>query len=138
VNDQFLVTDTHPLIWYLGKQKSKLPKRVFAAFESAREGLGTHVWVPYAVAWEISLLMRKTSRITALGSFEELIRENFYFASMTLTEVQPDDLIIAHSLTFSRDPFDALIVATAQRMELPLMTADKDITDSNACKIFWR
>ena len=56
---------------------------------------------------------------------------------MTLTEVQPDDLVIAHSLNFNRDPFDALIVATAQRMELPLMTADDDITDSNACKIFW-
>jgi PIN domain nuclease of toxin-antitoxin system len=134
---QFLVTDTHPLIWYLGKQTSKLPKKVFSAFELAREGLGTHVWVPYAVAWEISQLMRKTDRIMAVGSFEELLRENFYFKSMTLIDLQPDDLIIAHSLVFNRDPFDSLIVATAKRLQLPLITGDGEITDSNTCEVFW-
>lgn len=137
MSDQFLVTDTHPLIWYLAKQDAKLPRKVFGAFRSAQEGRGTHIWLPAAVAWEISQLMRKTSRISALGSFAELIRENFYFKSMTLTELQQEDLVIAHSLNFNRDPFDSLIVATAQRLELPLMTADCDITDSNTCKIFW-
>jgi PIN domain nuclease of toxin-antitoxin system len=75
---------------------------------------------------------------TVLGSFEELTRENFYIKSMTLTELQPDDLVIAHLLSFNRDPFDSLIVATAQRMELPLITGDGDISCSKACKIFWR
>ncbi|MBI4533205.1 MAG: type II toxin-antitoxin system VapC family toxin [Candidatus Melainabacteria bacterium] len=137
MSDQFLVTDTHPLIWYLAKHDIKLPKKVFAAFKSAQEGSGTHIWVPAAVAWEISQLMRKTNRISALGSFEELIQENFYFKSMTLTELQLDDLIIAHGLKFNRDPFDALIVATARRLKLPLITADGDITDSKACESFW-
>ncbi|MBX9693064.1 MAG: PIN domain-containing protein [Cyanobacteria bacterium] len=56
---------------------------------------------------------------------------------MTLTELQPDDLVIAHSLSFNRDPFDALIVATAKRLELPLITADADITDSATCQTIW-
>lgn len=137
MTDQFLVTDTQPLIWYLAKQDARLPEKVFAAFKSAQEGTGTHIWVPAAVVWEISQLLRKTSRITALGSFEELIQENFYFKNMTLTELLPQDLIIAHSLNFNRDPLDSLIVATAQRLELPLMTADAEITDSDACQIFW-
>lgn len=137
MSNQFLVTDTHPLIWYVAKQDAKLPKKVVAAFKSAQEGSGTHIWVPVAVAWEVSQLMRKTKRISAMGSFEELIQESFYFKSMTLTELLPDDLIIAHSLNFNRDPFDALIVATARRMELPLITADSDITDSNSCEVFW-
>lgn len=137
MSEQFLVTDTHPLIWYLAKADRKLPKKVLAAFKSAEEGTGTHIWVPSAVAWELSQLMRKTDRIMLTVPFEELIRENFFFKSSTLTELQPDDLVIAHGLSFNRDPFDALIVATAMRLELPLMTADGEITDSGNCSIFW-
>lgn len=136
MKEPFLVTDTRPLIWYLAKQDNRLPKKVSAAFRSAQEGSGTHIWVPAVVAWEISQLTRKTNRITAVGSFEELIKENFYFRNMTLTEVLADDLLIAHSLSFNKDPFDSLIVATARRMELPLITADDAITESGACRIF--
>ncbi len=138
MSEKFLVTDTHPLIWYLANKETKLPKHVLAAFISAQEGSGTHIWVPSVVAWELSELMRKTDRIKLAAPFEELIKENFYFRSMTLTELLPDDLAIGHSLNFNRDPFDRLIVATALRLELPLMTADGDITDAKPCEIFWR
>lgn len=138
MTDQFFVTDTHPLIWYLSNQDAKLPRKVLAAFKSADEGSGTHIWVPAAAAWEISQLMHKTTRLKLEGSFEELIRESFYCKSLTLTELRPEELILAHSLTFNKDPFDALIVATACRMDLPLITRDNDITDSGACSVFWR
>lgn len=138
MNDTFLVTDTHPLVWYLSKQDKKLPKRVLAAFLSAEEGSGTHIWVPAAVAWEFSQLSRKTDRIKLTVPFEELIRENFHFKNLTIAELQPDDQIIANGLSFNRDPFDALIVATALRLELPLITADGEITDSKTCEIFWK
>jgi PIN domain nuclease of toxin-antitoxin system len=138
VSEKFFVTDTHPLIWYLADKGTKLPKRVLAAFKSAHEGGGTHIWVPSMVAWELSELMRKTDRIKLKGSFEELLRQNFYFKSMTVTELQPDDLAIGHSLNFNRDPFDRLIVATAVRLALPLMTADEDISEAKPCEIFWR
>lgn len=138
MTEKFLVTDTHPLIWYLAKQDAKLPKKVFAAFKSAQEGSGTHIWIPSAVVWELSQLMRRTDRIRLTASFEELVQENFFCKGMTLAELQPDDLILAHSLNFTRDPFDSLIVATAVRLGLPLVTADGDITDSNHCDVFWR
>lgn len=138
MSEKFLVTDTHPLIWYLANKENKLPKHVLAAFKSAQEGSGTHIWVPSVVAWELSELMRKTDRIKLTAPFEELLQENFYFRSVTLTELQPADLVVGHSLNFNRDPFDRLIVATALRLELPLMTADGDITDTMPCEIFWR
>lgn len=138
MKEQFFVTDTHPLLWYLDRQNRKLPKKVLAAFTSAEKGNGAHLWVPCAVGWEISHLNRKTDRLKLDAPFEELIRENFYIKNLTLVEVQPDDLIIAHSLSFNRDPFDSLIVATAMRLELPLITADGDITDSNVCDVFWK
>lgn len=137
MNEKFLVTDTHPLVWYLAKKESKLPKQVLAAFKSAQEGSGTHIWVPSVVAWELSELMRKTDRIKLKIPFEELIKETFYFKSITLTDLQPDDLVIGHSLNFNRDPFDRLIVATAIRLELPLMTADESISGAKPCEIFW-
>lgn len=138
MSEQFLVTDTHPLIWYLANEDRKLPKKVLTAFKSAEAGSGTHIWVPSAVAWELSQLMRKTDRIKLTASYGELIKEAFFFKSLTLTELQPEDLIIAHSLSFNRDPFDSLIVATAKRLELPLISADGDITESHTCDVFWR
>lgn len=138
MSKRFLVTDTHPLVWYLAKKENKLPKSVLAAFKSAQEGSGAHIWVPAAVVWELSELMRKTDRIKLDAQFEDLIKENFYFRSMTITELHLDDLVIGHSLIFNRDPFDRLIVATALRLDLPLMTADGDITDSKSCEVFWR
>jgi prevent-host-death family protein len=42
-----------------------------------------------------------------------------------------------HALNFNKDPFDSLIVATTQRLALPLITRDTDIIDSNACRVFW-
>lgn len=138
MSEKFLVTDTYPLIWYLAKKEHKLPKRVLAAFKSAQEGSGTYIWVPAVVAWELSELMRKTDRITLKVPFEELIQENFYFKSLTIIELEPSDLVIGHSLNFNRDPFDRLIVATAIRLGLPLMTVDGDITDLKPCGVFWR
>lgn len=137
MRDQVFATDTHPLVWYLSKKESKLPKKVLTAFKSAQEGSGMHIWVPAATAWELSQLMRKTTRISTLGSYEELLRENFFFKSMTFVELEVEDLLIAHGLAFNRDPFDSLIVATAKRLDVPLMTADSDITESNECSVFW-
>jgi TonB family protein len=54
-----------------------------------------------------------------------------------LPDWEAADIIRAHVLSFTADPFDALIVASAQRMELPLITADELITTSKVCPVFW-
>jgi PIN domain nuclease of toxin-antitoxin system len=138
VSNRFLVTDTHPLLWYLGNEENRLPKRVLAAFKAAQEGANTHIWVPAATCWEISQLMRKTSRLRITVPFAELVTENFHFQNLTITELLPDDLILAHNLRFNNDPFDSLIVATAQRLDLALITADGEISDSKECAVFWK
>ena len=138
MSEKILVTDTHPLVWYLSNKESKLPKHVFEAFKAAQEGGETYIWVPSMVAWEISELMRNTDRIKLSVPYEELIRDNFYFKNLEITELLPEDLAIGHSLNLNRDPFDRLIVATALRLGVPLMTADSEITDALPCDIFWR
>lgn len=138
MSEKFLVTDTHPLVWYLANRESKLPKHVLATFKSAQEGEGAYIWVPAVVAGELSELMKKTDRIKLEGSFDELINENFYFKNLAITDLEANDLVISHSLNFNRDPFDRLIVATAIRLGLPLVTADGDITKAKPCEVFWK
>jgi len=138
VSEKFFVTDTHPLVWYLANRENKLPKKVLSAFRSAQEGSGAYIWVPSVVAWELSELMRKTDRIKMEVPFKELIKENFFFKNLAITELQPDDLVVGHSLDFNRDPFDRLIVATSIRLGLPLITADGAITEAKLCDLFWR
>ncbi len=137
MNDRFLVTDTHPLLWYIGKRFAKLPKKVLTAFDSAKEGSGTYIMVPCAVVWEISRLMQKTNRLKADVSLEELINDNFYSKSIAVIDMQVEDVLNAHSLTFNNDPFDAIIVGTAQRIGAPLITADSDVIEAKPCSIFW-
>jgi PIN domain nuclease of toxin-antitoxin system len=43
----------------------------------------------------------------------------------------------ADELRFTRDPFDALICATARRLDLPLITSDGDIRPSGAVRVLW-
>ena len=137
MSNHILVTDTHPLIWYISKQDSKLPKKVFAAFKSAQEGGGSYIWVPTTVVWEISLLIKRTKRFATLGRLEDLVAANFFSKNISVTDTQAADVMQAHSLNFNNDPFDALIVGTAMRMSLPLITADDDITKACPCEIFW-
>jgi PIN domain nuclease of toxin-antitoxin system len=40
-------------------------------------------------------------------------------------------------LTFSRDPFDVSIVATAKLKDLPLITKDEKITESGVVAVAW-
>ena len=61
---------------------------------------------------------------------------------VTNVAYQPYDLtreqvFEADELRFSRDPFDALIVAAARALELPLITRDAEIVESKAVKAIW-
>jgi PIN domain nuclease of toxin-antitoxin system len=44
---------------------------------------------------------------------------------------------VADELRFTRDPFDALIVAVARIAGLPLVTRDGAIRESGAVRVLW-
>ena len=46
-------------------------------------------------------------------------------------------MYLADELRFTRDPFDALIVAAARTLALPLVTHDRDICASGAVHVIW-
>lgn len=130
----YLVTDTHPLVWYIEGSK-RLPKKVRQAFDDAVEGKSA-IWVPIIALWELSLL-EKAGKIRIMVSLDELVSTSFFSKAIHLLDLMPQDIIEAHSLNFSKDPFDTIIVAMARRMNCPLITGDTVIHAESPCNLFW-
>ena len=129
-----VVTDTHPLLFHAagGRTLGPAATSVFRAAEERR----AIVYVPMAVLWEVTLLARAgrvNLRRTARGFFDDLFTNPAY-QPLDLTREQ---VAGADELRFNRDPFDALIVAAAQELDLPLVTRDVDIQESGAIKTLW-
>lgn len=73
------------------------------------------------------------ARLAARTFFDDLFSNPAY---------QPYDLatsqiLRADDLRFNRDPFEALICAAAQDLELPLITRDTEIRGSGVVRVVW-
>ncbi len=66
------------------------------------------------------------------------MRDHFYAKAISILDLETADILKTNELTFSRDPFDVLIVAMALRVDCPLITADKVIHEQKPCEIFWQ
>ncbi len=130
---KYYVTDTHALVWYFGKSK-KLPKKIETIFDEALDRK-TAIWVPVVVLWELSLLAKR-GKIRLNKSLESFVGEVFA-NSLQLLDLTPEDILLAHALNFSNDPFDTLIVAMTQRLGCPLLTGDTVIQSQQTCDWLW-
>lgn len=129
------VTDAHPLFWYATKSYTKLSKKALRIFEEADRQRAL-VYVPALALWEIARLLQ-LGRAPLMEPFE-------WWAKRLLTqrgfELAPLDLhVIAEGsrLTFTSDPFDAGIVATARLRDLPLITKDREIIAARIVEVAW-
>jgi PIN domain nuclease of toxin-antitoxin system len=129
------VTDAHPLIWSANQRFSLLSKKALRAFQKADDG-DIVIYVPSVVLLEAAILEKK-NKIKLQNGFEKwaenLIRKNGF----SLTDI--DIAVISRSVgyNFNDDPFDRLIVATAVELDLPLITRDDSIVDSNLVEVHW-
>jgi PIN domain nuclease of toxin-antitoxin system len=130
-----LLTDTHPLVFFFTGQFHRLPKKVKQVFESAVEGRSV-IFVPAIVLWELSFLL-KAGSVKLSVSLDELVREHFFANAISIQDLETEDILKSHTLTFSRDPFDVLIVAMALRLDCPLITGDGIIHAQQPCELFW-
>ena len=128
------VGDTHAILFHAAGT-GKLGPRAAKHFAAA-ERQQALVYVPVGVCWETSLLARAgrvNLRRPARAFFDDLF-SNPAFQPYDLTF---DQVCRADELRFNRDPFDALIVAAAQALDLPLLTRDPDIRGSGAVRVLW-
>lgn len=128
------VTDTHALLFHASANAS-LGARAARHFASA-ELQQALVYVPVAVAWEVTLLAR-AGRVNLRRSTREFFSDLFSNPAFQPHDLTAEQVYAADELRFNRDPFDALIVAAAQSLRLPLVTRDGDIRASGVVRVIW-
>ena len=128
------VTDTHALVFHAAGG-GKLGSRASSLFERCERGEAI-LYVPAVVMWECSLLAR-VSRINLRRTVRAFFGDLFSNPAYQPLDVTPEQIFRADELRFTRDPFDALICAAAQSLELPLVTRDAAIRGSGAVKVIW-
>jgi PIN domain nuclease of toxin-antitoxin system len=128
------VTDTHALVFHAagGGRLGPKARQHFDACERRQAIL----YVPVAVMWEISLLARAV-RISLRRPLAEFFDDLFSNPAYQPIDATAAHVLIADELRFTRDPFDALIVATARDLGLPLVTRDAQIRESGAVRAIW-
>ena len=128
------VTDTHALVFHAAGG-GRLGPRAAAMFSRCerREAI---IYVPAVVIWECSLLAR-VSRIDLRRTLRAFFDDLFSNPAYQPLDVTPEQIVAADDLTFTRDPFDALICASAQTLGVPLITRDGQIRASGAVKVIW-
>jgi PIN domain nuclease of toxin-antitoxin system len=128
------VTDTHALIFHAAGT-GKLGPRATAFFDRC-ERRAAILYVPTIVIWECSLLAR-VSRINLRRTVRAFFDDLFSNPAYQPIDITPQQIYLADELRFNRDPFDALICATARTVDLPLITRDADIRGSGVVKVIW-
>ena len=88
-------------------------------------------WCGSAVSW---VALGASTCGAASASSSAICSATPAYQPLDLTADQVD---LADLLPFTRDPFDALVVAAAQSMSLPLITRDGTIRDSGAVAVVW-
>lgn len=128
------VTDTHALIFHAAGS-GRLGSRAAAVFDACerREAI---IYVPATVMWEVSLLARAV-RINLHRSVRAFFGDLFSNPAYQPIETSAGHVLLADELRFTRDPFDALIVAAAKDLGLPLLTRDAAIRESGTVTVIW-
>ena len=114
-----ILLDTHALIWWL-QGDPKLSKRAADIIKDAKHP----ILISAAVSWEISIKIglgkiRPASLLDALQN--TLSEESFEELSITVQDTVRAGMLPPHH----RDPFDRLLAAQAQLLNVPILSADK-------------
>ena len=81
--------------------------------------------------------MARASRINLRRPVQAFFDDLFSSPAYHPFDLTPAQVFLADELRFTRDPFDALIVAAARTLALPLVTRDRDIRASGAVHVIW-
>ena len=128
------VADTHALLFHAAGS-ARLGRRAAAHFEAC-ERQQALLYVPATIIWEVSLLTRP-SKINLRRPARDFFGDLFGNPAYHPFDLTSDQVFEADELRFTHDPFDALIVAAARALDLPLLTHDAVIRESGAVRVIW-
>jgi len=132
-----IVLDTHVLLWWATGANEKISNPGIEALERA-QGSEASMFVSAISAWEIAVLIHKGRLVLAMDVEEWLS----HIASLPEVRFIPVDRHTAVQSvrlpgTFHPDPADRIIVATARRLNLPLISADEQIRNYPHVRCVW-
>lgn len=132
------LVDTHPLIWLKSANKKKLSGKVKKIFDRVDDGKD-FVYIPAPVIWELGAYYRSRKfKLKNYVLFRHWVNKEILFhPNILFLETILEDVLLAGDFKVNQDPFDNLIVATAVRMQLPLITKDENIKSCGACEVLW-
>jgi PIN domain nuclease of toxin-antitoxin system len=128
-----ILLDTHALIW-AARDPAKLSKPATDAIRMAGESGG--LAVSAITLWELAWLATH-GRLHFTGTVDDFIEK---LSSRTaIRPITPRIAVLASQLpaTYSRDPSDRLIGATALAEGIALVTKDRTIRDCKQIKTIW-
>lgn len=122
-----ILIDTHIWLWFLRSHKRLKPEQS-QKIEQALAGGG--VLLSAISVWEMAMLAEK-GRIDLKLRTELWIKKALSIPGLTLAPLSPEILIESTQLPgcFHSDPADQMIAATSRVMNVPLLTADKQILE---------
>ena len=131
-----IVIDTHVLVWWVSGEKSLSA----TAAKVIKDTLvnGSEVIVSSISAWEISMLIEK-ERLVLSMDVESWLDEVTQIDGVRFVPVDNEIGIKSTVLPgeFHKDPADRMIVATARKLAVPLVTADEKIINYEHVKTVW-
>jgi PIN domain nuclease of toxin-antitoxin system len=125
-----LLSDTQVLFWWFS-QPAKLSPRVRSLMRDAEN----EVLVSAATAWELAIKagIGKLDALTLVVDLPRLLKEEgFAELPIGIPEATRAALLPRHH----RDPFDRLIVAQAQHLNIPVLSSDR-LIDLYDVKRIW-
>jgi PIN domain nuclease of toxin-antitoxin system len=129
------VTDSHPLIWFVSKKHSNLSPKALSVFERADKSESL-IYIPAVVLWEIAILQH-LGKIDLNEKFDHWANRLLKKQGFAIIPLEISLIKNAVGYNFNNDLFDKTIVASAVELDLPLMTKDHAIIDSNLVEIYW-
>jgi len=128
------VTDTHALLFHAARSR-RLGARARRFFEKAEQRQGL-IYVPVAVAWEVTLLVQG-GRVDLHRPVREFFADLFSNPSFQPHALDLEQVLQADDVHLRHDPFDALICAAALDLGLPLISRDVAIAESGRVRTIW-
>ena len=130
-----IVLDTHALVWWVTGDPT-LSKRAKTAIE--RELVGGEILVSSISAWEIAMLVEREKLVLSMdvGSWLAAVAN---IGAVRFVAVDPEIAVKSVELPgdFHKDPADRMIVATARKFSVSLVTKDEKIRAYAHVRTIW-
>ena len=130
-----ILLDTHVLVW-LVSEPDRLSRRAAAAIRKAQFQDG--IAISSITLLELATLFAR-GRLRGVGTLETSIRSVLERSGVSVREISPEIAALAVQFpdSFTKDPADRLIGATARAEGMTLVTSDEKIRESSLLKTIW-